>query len=107
MKLVKENLNESKKVKLKLPRNFQICHRDGKNYVFEYTKYNWQPDLNELNNVDSLLKKYFSEYKLVLKTSSMSKLTVYTREGDVTIGAQFTSTLDFDKMEELYPDIIE
>ena len=69
----------------KLPRHVKIVQLSEKQFAFEYTKFGWEPSIDDLLDIDEKLTKLANKLRL-----KVGKLSVYVREGDVAFGYTFT-----------------
>ena len=96
---VRKTLNEAK---FKLPNDFGITHIRGKQYTFEYSKFNMEPTIAQAEKIVALLRKEFAKIADKVQAGPLKgEAHIYIRNENIAIGLDFTSQLGPDEMDEV------
>lgn len=106
--LIREEARNMLTESFKLPTDYTIVHIDGKRYTIEYSKYGMEPTIAQLEKATIALRKLFEKIADKIQAGPLKgEAHVYVRGGDVAIGFDFTSKLNYNAMEKVYPRLDE
>jgi hypothetical protein len=87
---------------VKLPKGIYIKYLGGKSYTFYYTKYDWEPSIEELSKSLALVYETLNQHATVMRLIKVkAKPSVFVIDGDVCVGDSFTSNLKPRQMDDL------
>lgn len=96
---VKKTLTEAK---FKLPNDFGITHINGKQYTFEYSKYDMEPTIAQAEKIVALLRKEFAKIADKIQAGPLKgEAHIYIRNENIAIGLDFTSQLGDEEMAKV------
>jgi hypothetical protein len=102
-KLIREEVKKTlTEAKFKLPNDFGITHIKGKQYAFEYSKYDMEPTIAQAEKIVGLLRKEFAKIADKIQAGPLKgEAHIYVRNENVAIGLDFTSQLGDEEMAEV------
>jgi hypothetical protein len=87
---------------IKLPKGFYIKYLGDKSYIFYYTKYDWEPSIEELSKSLALVYETINQHAIEIGLiKAETKPSVFVIDGDVCVGDTFTSKLKPRQMDDL------
>jgi hypothetical protein len=87
---------------VQLPKGFYIKYLGGKSYIFYYTKYDWEPSIEELSKSLALVYETINQHATEIGLIKVeTKASVFVIDGDVCVGDEFTSNLKPRQMDDL------
>jgi len=101
-KLIREEIRKTLNEAIKLPKEYRITYIKGKEYAFEYTKFDMEPTIAQAEAIVMLLRMQFTKIADTVQAGPMKgEARIYIRDENIAIGLDFTSELGPDEMDEV------
>jgi len=100
--IIREEISKLNEAKVNLDKGFSVRQLSGRNYSLQYSEYDWEPSMQELEKYAATLQELISKYANdldVLRKDNES--AVYVADGDVAIGISFSSSMKFDDIAKI------
>jgi len=94
----KARSNDSKLINeaiVNLPKNIAVRHTGKQSYSLQYSEYDWEPSVPDLEKYSAMLQQLISKMSTQLGVTKRDNTSsVYVAQGDVAVGIGFKSSID-------------